>query len=94
MGSTAIIKSNSVSGSSSPSIPGDSPARQGAVVVRATSPSKIPIVPMNSLPLIKGGYHARDGDAPTIGGTGISHRVKNAVGADINSKNRVKRGGG
>ena len=94
MGSTAIIKSNSVSGSSSPNSAGESPARQGAVVVRATSPAKIPIVPMNSLPIIKGGYHPRDGDNTPLGGTGISHRVKNAVGSDLNSKGRLKRTGG
>ena len=93
MGSTAIIKSNSVTGSSSPNSAGESPARQGAIVVRATSPSKIPIVPMNSLPIIKGGY-PRDGDNAPLGGTGISHRVKNAVGSDLNSKGRLKRTGG
>jgi len=93
MGSSAVIRTNSVSGSSSQSVSGDA-RHPGAVVVRATSPSKIPIVPMSSSqPVIKGGGYNRDSDSP-IGGTGISHRVKNAVGADMSSRNRIRRPNG
>jgi len=61
---------------------------QGSVVIRAASPSKIPIVPMNlSTPIIKG---YREGDS-SMAGPGFSNRVKSAVGVDVNVRTRLKK---
>ncbi|XP_065666641.1 kinesin heavy chain isoform X2 [Hydra vulgaris] len=66
--------------------------QQGAIVARASSPSKIPIIPMSgSQPVIKGGY--REGETVTIGGTGVSHRVKTAVGAEMSTRSLIRRPG-
>jgi len=69
----------------------DSSRQQGSIVVRAASPSKIPIVPMNSAqtPIIKGhGY--RDSDTSA---SGVSQRVKNAVGVEPLSRQRIRKPG-
>jgi len=70
---TAVIRGGGgVSNSTSP--PLDSPSRSHPVVVRAPSPSKIPIIPSTSAaPIIKGG---------DIGGAGVSSRVKGAINVD------------
>ena len=56
---------------------------QGSVVIRSHSPSKIPIVPGGGserpAPVIRGGQ--RDGD-PVIGGSGVSQRIKSAIGPE------------
>ena len=68
--------------------------QQGSLLVRAASPSKIPIVPMNSAqaPIIKGhGY--RDSDNNSLSSSGVSQRVKNAVGMKQLSRQRIKKPG-
>lgn len=95
--STAVIRPNTgTSASSHGSFDGsyDSTRQQGSIVVRAASPSKIPIVPLNSTqpPIIKGmGY--RDNSEIGIGGTGVSQRVKNAVGTEQLVRQRIRKPG-
>ncbi|XP_057293269.1 kinesin heavy chain-like [Hydractinia symbiolongicarpus] len=91
IGGSSYIRTNSISSSNSPENNFESSRQQGAVVVRATSPSKIPIVPPNTQPIIRGGTY-RDADM-TLGGSGVSQRVKTAVGADISSRSRIRRPG-
>ncbi|XP_065053066.1 kinesin heavy chain-like isoform X2 [Rhopilema esculentum] len=63
-------------------------------IIRATSPSKIPIVPAGSsdraTPVIRGGLRS-DGEA-IVGGSGVSQRIKNAVGSDTLPRTRSSRG--
>ena len=63
-------------------------------IIRATSPSKIPIVPAGSsdraTPVIRGGLRS-DGEA-IVGGSGVSQRIKNAVGSDTLPRSRSSRG--
>jgi len=63
-------------------------------VIRAASPSRIPIVPASApehvAPVIKGGQRS-DGDA-IIGGSGVSLRIKNAIGPDALPRSRGHRG--
>lgn len=65
-----------------------------SVVIRAASPSRIPIVPAGTsdraIPVIRGGPR---GDNDTIvGGSGVSQRIKNAVGPDALPRSRSSRG--
>ena len=45
-----------------------------------------------SQPVIKGGSY-REGETATVGGTGVSHRVKTAVGAEISARSLIRRPG-
>jgi len=95
---SAVIRPHSATtyathGSNNSSEGGDS-RQQGSIVVRGASPSKIPIIPMNAAqaPIIKGhGY--RDTDMGGSGGTGVSQRVKNAVGVEHLSRQRIRKPG-
>lgn len=94
---TAVMRpiSGTSASSSHGSVDGsyDASRQQGSIVVRAASPSKIPIVPLNSAqpPIIKGmGY--RDNEM-SIGGSGVSQRVKNAVGTEHLGRQRIRKPG-
>lgn len=62
-------------------------------IIRAVSPSRIPIVPAGIsdrvAPVIKGGQRS-EGDA-IIGGSGVSQRIKNAIGSDALPRSRGHR---
>lgn len=69
---------------------GNAEHHPSSVVIRAASPSKIPIVPMNlsqGTPIIKG---YREGDSSTSG-QGFNQRIKPAVGVDVNVRTRMKK---
>lgn len=87
---TGVIQTNSLSASSHDSQTSSSPS-----IIRAMSPSRIPIVPAGTsdrvTPVIRGGQRP-DGDA-IVGGSGVSQRIKNAVGSDALPRSRGSRGG-
>ena len=87
-------------GASTISINSSSPVGQDLLnsspsIIRAVSPSRIPIVPVGApdhvAPVIKGGQRS-EGDA-IIGGSGVSQRIRNAIGPDTFARSRGHRGG-
>lgn len=90
---SAVIRPNNTTVATHANTDGsyDQSRQQGSIVIRAASPSKIPIVPMSAAqaPIIKNmGY--RDSD---VGGSGVSQRVKNAVGIEQLSRQRIRKSG-
>lgn len=90
---SAVIRPNNTTVATHANTDGsyDQSRQQGSIVIRAASPSKIPIVPMSAAqaPIIKNmGY--RDSD---VGGSGVSQRVKNAVGVEQLSRQRIRKPG-
>eukprot|EP00794_Sanderia_malayensis_P003372 gene3372-3861_t len=84
---SAVINANSLS-------PTNGEAQvSSSVVIRTASPSRIPIVPAGSsdrtAPIIRGGPRG-DNDA-VVGGSGVSQRIKNAVGSDALPRSRGSR---